>query len=69
MDNNKEFDVNRDDKFYEIKIPSYYYIGDSVFYEVHLKDFIRGSNHICSFRFNEFKSVHENLIKLKVLIK
>jgi hypothetical protein len=32
MDNNKELDILRDDKFYDLKIPTYYYIGGSVFY-------------------------------------
>jgi hypothetical protein len=58
MDNNKEFDFGRNDRFYELTIPSYFHIGDSVFYEVNLKDLVKGSNHICSFRFNDFKTLH-----------
>lgn len=64
--NNKEFDFGRNDKFFDLTIPTYYHIGDSVFYEINLKDLVRGSVHICSFRFNDFKSVYENLTKLKV---
>lgn len=49
---NKEFDFGRNDRFYDLTIPTYYHIGDSVFYEVNLKDLVTGLKYTCSFRFN-----------------
>ena len=63
---NCEFDFTRNDKFYELTIPAYSHIGDSVYYEVHLKDLVQNQIFIHSFRFKELKEYHEQLLELKV---
>lgn len=67
MMENLDYEVVRDDKFYELTIPKYEQTGDSVFYEVHLKDLVANRDYIRSFRFKEFKEFYENLKKLEVL--
>lgn len=37
-----------------------------MYYEVHLRDLVQGNKFVSSYRFNEFKIIHENLLKLKV---
>ncbi len=66
MDKTKDFDFTKNDRFYELTIPSYYHQGESVFYEISLKDLVQGKKYLCAYRFNEFKLIHENLQKLKV---
>lgn len=68
MDHKKQFDFIKNDRFYDLTIPNYSHVGDSVFYEVNLKDLIQGCRYVCSFRFNDLKLINENLQKLKVQI-
>lgn len=66
MDNIKEFDFIKNDRFFDLTIPSYYHQGQSVFYQISLKDLVQGKKYLSAYRFNELKLIHENLLKLKV---
>lgn len=52
MDNNKEFDFGRNDRFYDLTIPNYAHVFDSVYYYITLKDLVQGIKYVSEFRFN-----------------
>jgi len=58
MENLKYFDTNKSDRFYELTIPTYHHVGDSVYYNVFIKDLVKIQEYRCSFRFNDFKALH-----------
>lgn len=52
MRNKSDYEVIRDDKFFELTIPKFEKNGDAVFYEVHLKDLVSHRDYVRLFRFN-----------------
>lgn len=58
IDQGCEYDFSRNDKFYELTIPSYSHVGDSVYYQVHLRDLVLNQTYVHNFRFKELKEFH-----------
>lgn len=68
MRNKSDYEVIRDDKFFELTIPKFEKNGDAVFYEVHLKDLVSHRDYVRLFRFNEFKDFYDSFKKMEVLL-
>ena len=63
---NQEFDLTRNDKFYELRIPSYIHAKDCVYYEFHLKNLVKNKSYVKMYRFKELKEIHEQLKEMQV---
>lgn len=53
-----DLELIRNDKFYELSIPIYCHSGDSVLYEIHLRDLIQNREFTRFMRFNDLKDYH-----------
>lgn len=62
----KYLDVAKSDNLYQLAIPTYHHQGDSVYYDIVIKDLVRVQEYRCSFRFTDLKAIHEKISKLEV---
>lgn len=64
MNREIDYDLTRNDKVYELKIPDYVQLKDAVFYNFELKDLLHSKKHCKLFRYSDLKEIHEKLGKL-----
>lgn len=64
MNKEMDYDLTRNDKVYELKIPDYIQLKDVVFYNFELKDLLLNKKHCKLFRYSDLKEIHEKLGKL-----
>ena len=55
MNREIDYDLTRNDKVYELKIPDYVQLKDAVFYNFELKDLLHSKKHCKLFRYSDLK--------------